>query len=134
MISTFLFDRFSLLVLFKDKCHLAFIVSALYAQICSLGVEGTVITFNATFNDISVISWRSVFIGERNQSTRRKPPTCRQSLTNFITYRVCLAIRQQIIANANRRLPSVWILPYMCSSLLYIVCFFEHFHTKTYFI
>ena len=25
------------------------------------------------------------FIGGRNQSTRRKPPTCRKSLTNFIT-------------------------------------------------
>ena len=32
--------------------------------------------FNATFNNISVISWRSVL---------RKPPTCRNSLTNFIT-------------------------------------------------
>jgi hypothetical protein len=26
------------------------------------------------------------FIGGRNRSTRRKPPTCRKSLTNFITY------------------------------------------------
>jgi len=25
------------------------------------------------------------FIGGGNRSTRRKPPTCRQSLTNFIT-------------------------------------------------
>ena len=25
------------------------------------------------------------FIGGRNRSTRRKPPTCRKSLTNFIT-------------------------------------------------
>ena len=38
--------------------------------------------FNATFNNISVISWQSVFIGGGN---RRKPPTCRKSLTNFIT-------------------------------------------------
>jgi hypothetical protein len=26
-----------------------------------------------------------VFIGEGNQSTRRKPSTCRKSLTNFFT-------------------------------------------------
>jgi hypothetical protein len=37
-----------------------------------------VMVFNATFNNISVISWRSVL---------RKPPTCRKSLTNFITDR-----------------------------------------------
>ena len=30
--------------------------------------------FNATFNNISVISWWSVLFGEGNQ---RKPPTCR---------------------------------------------------------
>jgi hypothetical protein len=34
--------------------------------------------FNTTFNNISAISWRSVLLG-------RKPPTCRKSLTNFIT-------------------------------------------------
>jgi len=33
--------------------------------------------FNATFNNIFVVRWRSVFIGEGNRSTRRKPPTCR---------------------------------------------------------
>ena len=43
--------------------------------------------FNATFNNISVISWRSVLsvVGGGNRSTRRKPPTCRKSLTTFIT-------------------------------------------------
>jgi len=40
--------------------------------------------FNATFNNISVISWRQ-FIGGGNQSTREKTPTCRNSLTNFVT-------------------------------------------------
>jgi hypothetical protein len=30
--------------------------------------------FNATFNTISAISWRSVFIGWGNRSTLRKPP------------------------------------------------------------
>ena len=43
--------------------------------------------FNATFNNISVISWQSIsFIGGGNRSTRRKPPTCHKSLTNFMTY------------------------------------------------
>ena len=37
--------------------------------------------FNATFNNISVISWRQ-FCWWRS---RRKLPTCRKSLTNFIT-------------------------------------------------
>ena len=33
-----------------------------------------------------LLSWRSVlFIGGRNRSTRRKAPTCRKSLPNFIT-------------------------------------------------
>jgi len=36
-------------------------------------------------NTISVISWRSVLLVEGNRRTRRKPPTCRKSLTNFIT-------------------------------------------------
>jgi len=42
-----------------------------------------VIVFNATFNNISVISWRSVLLVEET-STRRKTPTCHKSLTNFI--------------------------------------------------
>jgi hypothetical protein len=37
--------------------------------------------FNATYNNISVISWWSLF-GEKNRSTRWKPPTRRKSLTN----------------------------------------------------
>ena len=37
--------------------------------------------FNATFNNIPVISWRSVLLEEAGG----KPPTCRKSLTNFIT-------------------------------------------------
>jgi len=40
-----------------------------------------------TFNNISVISWRSILIGGGNRSTRRKPPICHKSLTNFITPR-----------------------------------------------
>jgi len=34
------------------------------------------------FNNISVISWRSVFFGGGNW---RKPPPCRKELTNLIT-------------------------------------------------
>jgi len=36
--------------------------------------------FDATFNNISVISWVS-FIDGGNRSTQRKPPTCHKSLT-----------------------------------------------------
>jgi len=36
--------------------------------------------FNAIFNNISVIWWRSVLFGGWNRRTRRKPPTCRKSL------------------------------------------------------
>ena len=39
--------------------------------------------FNATFNNISVILWRSVLLVEE---AGKKLPTCRKSLTNFITY------------------------------------------------
>jgi hypothetical protein len=35
-----------------------------------------------SFNNNSVISWRSVLLIGGN---RRKPPTCRKSLTNFVT-------------------------------------------------
>ena len=41
--------------------------------------------FSTTFNNISVISFMVSFIGGGNWSTRRKPQTCRNSLTNFIT-------------------------------------------------
>jgi len=41
--------------------------------------------FNATFNNISGISWWSVLVGGGNRRTRRKPPTCHKSLSNFIT-------------------------------------------------
>jgi hypothetical protein len=40
------------------------------------------IVFNTTFNNISVLLWWSVVLVEEN---RRKPPTCRKSLTNFTT-------------------------------------------------
>jgi hypothetical protein len=40
--------------------------------------------FNATFNNISVISWRSILLVEETR-VPTKPPTCHKSLTNFIT-------------------------------------------------
>ena len=49
--------------------------------------------FQQYFSCIVVVS----FIGGGNQSTWRKPPTCRKSLTNFITYvvpRVHLAMNE----------------------------------------
>jgi hypothetical protein len=50
--------------------------------------------FYATFNNISVISWQSVLLVEETLVIRRKPPTCRKSLRNFITmlYREHLAM------------------------------------------
>jgi hypothetical protein len=39
--------------------------------------------FNATFNNISVIVVVG-FIGGGNWSTRKKPPTCHKSPTNFV--------------------------------------------------
>jgi len=43
--------------------------------------------FNATFNNILVTLYivEVSFVGGGNRNTRRKPPTCRKSLTNFIT-------------------------------------------------
>jgi len=41
-----------------------------------------VMVFNATFNNISTISWMSVLLVEE---TGEKPRTCRKSLTNLIT-------------------------------------------------
>jgi hypothetical protein len=39
--------------------------------------------FNATFNNISVISWRSVLLVEETEYPEKT--TCRKSPTNFIT-------------------------------------------------
>ena len=59
----------------------------LYQKTTDLGLR----VFNATFNNFSVISWLSVFIGGGNWSTQRKPQTCRRSLTNLkhlVMYRI----------------------------------------------
>jgi hypothetical protein len=41
--------------------------------------------FNATFNNISAISWRPVLAVEEAGSTRREPPTMGKQLVSFIT-------------------------------------------------
>jgi hypothetical protein len=43
------------------------------------------IVLNATFSNISAISWRPVFSGGGSRSTRRKPPTMGKQLVSFIT-------------------------------------------------
>ena len=45
------------------------------------GVYGVYRHFHQYFSYILVV----IYIGGGNQTTRRKPPTCRKSLTNFIT-------------------------------------------------
>ena len=40
-----------------------------------------VMVFNATFSNISIISWRSALLVEES----RVPSTCRKSMANFIT-------------------------------------------------
>ena len=40
--------------------------------------------FDATFNNISVISWRPVVLLEETRGPKEKPPTCRKSLTNLL--------------------------------------------------
>ena len=48
-----------------------------------------VIVFNTTFNNIFFSAIVKVsFIGGENRSIRRKPPTCRKSLTHIKLYRI----------------------------------------------
>ena len=46
-------------------------------------VRVRVMVFSAIFDNISVLWWRSVLL-VKESSTRRKPPTCRKSLTIFL--------------------------------------------------
>jgi len=39
--------------------------------------------FNTAFNNISAISWWSVLLMEETKVPKKKPLTCRNSLTNF---------------------------------------------------
>jgi hypothetical protein len=47
-------------------------------------VRVSVMVFNATFNNISVILWWQVLLVEETGVPGEKPPTCRKSLKNFI--------------------------------------------------
>ena len=42
--------------------------------------------FNASFNNISVISWQLIYLGGGKRSILRKTPTCRKSLTNWVGF------------------------------------------------
>ena len=42
--------------------------------------------FNATFNNISDISWQSYLLVEESGVPGEKPQNCRKLLTNFIIY------------------------------------------------
>jgi hypothetical protein len=55
--------------------------TCLEGALVSYKVGVRVIVFNATFSCIVEVS----FIDGGNRGTQRKPPTCRKSLTNFIT-------------------------------------------------
>ena len=48
--------------------------------------------FNATFNNITVISWQSVLLVEETGVPGEKTPTGRKSLTNIMLYRAHLAM------------------------------------------
>ena len=62
---------------------------------CKGLIRDRVVVFNSTFNNISVISLRSVFLMEENRSTRRKPPTCCKSRDKlYQSYRVHLALNE----------------------------------------
>jgi hypothetical protein len=85
------------LIAFLTKFLLLLIYNFFPPQICKfLGCIRLLIcwqiswsmVFNTNFNIISVISWQLVLLVEETGVpwTQRKPPTCRKSLTNFITW------------------------------------------------
>ena len=80
--------------------------------------------FNVTFNNISAISWRSVlFMEETGGSTRRKPPTCRKSLTKTLEHYIehYLVMDNSSIKMRDRRgldRMVVWIYNYLCNQCL----------------
>jgi hypothetical protein len=93
-----------------------------------------VLVFNATFNNISVISWRPVLLMDE---TGVKPRTCRKSLTNFITL-CCIKYTSPWAGYSNWQLI---FLPYSIFSLfnllffhifqifsLFNLLFFHNFH------
>ena len=63
------------------QCTFNFRIIQIYSIYHILKLVGWYMVFNATFNNISVISWLSVLLVDG-----RKPPTCRKSLINLTTY------------------------------------------------
>ena len=57
-----------------------FYFQKIYILNCKQGI-GWLMVFNAAINNIKAVR----FIDGGNRITRRKPQTCRKSLTNFIT-------------------------------------------------
>jgi len=51
-----------------------------------------IIIVERVFNNISVISWRSVLLVAETGVPRKKTPTCGKWLTNLMLYRVHLAM------------------------------------------
>ena len=61
----------------------------------------SLMVFNHTFNTISVISWKSVLSVEETGGSGEKPPTCSNSLTNFIT--LCCTPRPDRDSNSQHQ-------------------------------
>ena len=85
--------------------------------------------FNATFNNISVISWRSGLLVEETGVPWGKPSTCHKSLTNFITWccRVLLAMN-----TINQPLKTFWghiKKPVLTCILIRITFLSKFYHT-----
>ena len=57
---------------------------------------------NFTFNNISVISWRLIFIGGGNRNTGGKPPTCRNLLTTLSHNVVSNTVRHELGSYSQR--------------------------------
>ena len=64
--------------IWKNWLSEGFATSKLSFRVCLM-------VFNTIFNNISVISWRSVLLVEETGGPVGKELTCRKSLTNFIT-------------------------------------------------
>ena len=61
-----------------------------------------VMVFNATFNDFSVISWRSVFIGEWNQSIRRHPDVIAWCCIEYTFPRAGFELTELVVIGTDR--------------------------------
>ena len=72
------------------------------------------VVFNATFNNIPVVSWRLVllmevavsFIDGGHRTIRRQPPICRKSLTNFMVMVMCFLV------HVNLKMAHMLLLPH----------------------